>query len=157
MEKQQEKKVCAFTGHRFLGADFSQALLKEEIVKLIENGVTVFVSGVAIGFDLICAETVLALKKEYPFIKLAACIPCLNQEKYFSDEQKERYFMVLEKADEKIVLSDHYYNGCMQRRNRYMADRADVLMAYLKKSEGGTAYTVRYFEKNYPEKLIVFI
>ena len=157
MENEKKEKVCAFTGHRSLEGDFKRADLKKKIENLIKDGVSVFLSGVALGFDIIAAKTVLSLKKKYPFIKLVACIPCLNQEKYFSDEQKNEYYAVLEQTDEKIVLSDHYYNGCMQKRNRYMADRADVLTAYLKKNEGGTAYTVRYFEKNYPEKPIVFI
>ncbi len=157
MENEKKEKVCAFTGHRSLEADFKRAYLQKKIENLIKDGVSVFLSGVALGFDIIAAKTLLSLKKKYPFIKLVACIPCLNQEKYFSDEQKSEYYAVLEKADEKIVFSDHYYNGCMQKRNRYMADRADVLVAYLKKNEGGTAYTVRYFEKNYPEKPIVFI
>lgn len=157
MENHKKEKVCAFTGHRSLEADFKQADLKEKIENLIKDGVIVFLSGVATGFDIIAAKMVISLKKEYPFIKLIACIPCLNQEKYFSDKQREEYYAVLEQADEKHVLSDRYYKGCMQKRNRYMADKADILTAYLKKNEGGTAYTVRYFEKNYPEKPIVFI
>ena len=157
MENQKKEKVCAFTGHRSLEADFKQADLKEKIENLIKDGVIVFLSGVATGFDIIAAKMVISLKKEYPFIKLIACIPCLNQEKYFSDKQREEYYAVLEQADEKHVLSDRYYNGCMQKRNRYMADRADVLMAYCVQEKGGAAYTVKYFKKTYPKREIIFI
>ena len=38
-----------------------------------------------------------------------------------------------------------------------MADHADVLVCYLKKPTGGTAYTVKYFSKKYKEKEIVFL
>lgn len=155
--KKKESKICAFTGHRQLGADFSARRLKEAIVAQIESGVEIFLSGMAIGFDLLAAETVLSLKENYPHIKLVACIPCYGQEKYFSQEDKERYVEACAKSDEKILLSQNYYRGCMQKRDRYMAERADVMIAYCKKSEGGTAYTVRYFRSIHPENEIVFL
>ena len=153
----EELSSCAFTGHRFLEKDFSQKALKRAIETLIKAGVNTFYNGMAIGFDLISAETVLKFKKKYPFIKLIACIPCYNQERGFSDKDKKRYVAILKKADEKIYVSESYFSGCMQKRDRFMADRADVLLAYLKKETGGTAYTVRYFQKKYPEKEVVFI
>jgi uncharacterized phage-like protein YoqJ len=68
-----------------------------------------------------------------------------------------RYFDILERADEIIYLSNHYYTGCMQKRNAYMVDRCDVLVCYLKKEKGGTAGTVSYCKRKYPEKEIIFI
>ena len=53
--------------------------LKEEIIKAIKNGYTTFISGMALGFDMICAEIILQLKKEYPNIKLIGAIPCKHQ------------------------------------------------------------------------------
>ena len=61
------------------------------------------------------------------------------------------------KADEKIYLAKDYYKGCMLTRDRFMADKADVMIAYCKKDTGGTAYTVRYFKKKYPLKEIIFL
>lgn len=150
-------KTCAFTGHRNLDADFSVRKVKREIEALVKKGVDTFYCGMAQGFDLCAAETVLKIKKKNPFIKLIACVPCYGQEKNFSEADKKRYVTVLKKADETVILADAYYNGCMLARNRYMADRADVLMAYLKKESGGTAYTVKYFQKNKPLNEIVFI
>lgn len=149
--------ACVFTGHRRLEADFSARKLKKEIKKMMSAGVAVFYNGMAMGFDLIAAEQVLELKKKFPSVKLIACVPCYGQEKYFSEEDKRRYAAILKKADETIILSDHYYNGCMQNRDRYMADRADVMIAYCKKEEGGAAYTVKYFSKRKGEENIVFI
>ena len=151
------KKACAFTGHRQLGEDFSARKLKKEIKQLMEEGVENFYNGMAMGFDLIAAEQVLELKKKFSNVKLVACVPCYGQEKYFSDEDKKRYAKVLKKADEVVTLSDHYYNGCMQKRDRYMADRADVMIAYCKKDEGGAAYTVKYFSKIKGEGNVIFV
>ena len=42
------------------------------------------------------------------------------------------------------VLAPHYYNGCMQKRNRHLVDCSSACICFLTKHEGGTAYTVDY-------------
>ena len=150
-------KNCAFTGHRHLSENFSLSAMQNTILHCIEIGVENFYNGMAVGFDLLAAETVLSLKKKYPQIKLIACVPCYNQEKSFPEEDKKRYVKILKKADKTEVLSPHYYNGCMQYRNRFMADRADILVAYCNEETGGTAYTVNYYQKTKPLNEILFI
>ena len=150
-------KACAFTGHRILEKDFSLNELKKQIKNVVENGVEIFYNGMAQGFDLISAEVVLSMKKKNPQIKLIACVPFYGQERNFSEEDKERYVKILKKADEVVYLSDTYYKGCMLVRDRYMADRGDMIITYCKKQTGGTAYTVKYFQKKYPEKEIIFL
>lgn len=154
---QNNIKTCAFTGHRLLEEDFSLKQLKKVIKEVILRGVDTFYVGMAMGFDLYAAETVLSLQKKYKNIKLIACIPCYNQEKNFSSADKKRYTKILKKVDEQVLVSENYYNGCMQKRDIYMADRADILIAYLKKDTGGTAFTVKYFQKKYPLKEKIFI
>ncbi len=59
-------KICCFTGYRkFNYKDTEKILpkLKEEVHKLIENGVTTFISGGAVGFDQICASFILTAKE----------------------------------------------------------------------------------------------
>ena len=155
--EEQCAKVCVFTGHRDLQADFSAKKLKQTILSVIEKGADTFLCGMAMGFDLIAAETVLSLKRKFPQIKLVACVPCLGQEKYFSARDQKRYVAALKKADEQVILSDRYYNGCMQARDKYMAERGDVMIAYCKRKEGGTAYTVRCFQRLRPDKEIIFL
>ena len=150
-------KSCAFTGHRQIESDFSPKLLWDTLEQYVKNGVTTFYNGMAQGFDLLAAEAVLSLKKIYPQIRLIACIPCYHQEKSFSDTDKARYVSILQRADEQVLLSDVYFRGCMQVRNKYMVDRADALIAYCKKDKGGTAFTVNYCKKKYPEKEIVYV
>ena len=159
-EKQEEKqnnKACVFTGHRELGEDFSTRKLRIEIENLIKDGVTDFYNGMAKGFDLAAANVVLRLKKKYPQIRLIACIPCYGQEKYFCEKDKKTYLSTLKKTDEKMVLAPAYYRGCMQVRDRYMVERADIMIAYCKKREGGAAYTVKIFKKLHPFARIVFL
>ena len=156
-QEEKQIKTCVFTGHRELGPDFSKKKLKDEIKGLLLQGVDTFLCGMAIGFDLLAAETVLSLKRKNPQIRLVACIPCIGQEKYFSKADQKRYVFALQKADEKVILSDGYYKGCMQVRDKYMAERGDVMLAYCKKQEGGTAYTVRCFKKLHPDGEIIFL
>ncbi len=156
--KNEKPLACAFTGHRTLDKDFSEKKLRKQIEGLIKRGVSVFYNGFALGFDMLAAEIVLTFKrKTYPALKLIACIPCKEQERYFSKEDALRYRQLLSEADEVVLLSEHYYRGCMLVRNRYMVEHADILLAYCNKEEGGTAYTVRYFQKTKPEGELLFV
>ena len=140
-----------------MGGDFKEEALKNAVKEAIKEGVEIFYCGMAMGFDLLAAETVFYLKEEFPKIRLVACVPCYGQEKSFSKEDKARYVEALKKADERIILSERYYRGCMQVRDKYMAERADMLIAYCKKETGGTAYTVKCFQKLRPSGEIVFL
>lgn len=156
----EEKKLvaCAFTGHRNLLEDFDEKSIEKAVENCIKRGVEVFYNGVAKGFDLVSAKVVVSLKKKYPNIKLIACIPCYNQEKSYNEEEKKDYIEVLSKADEKVYVSDReYFRGCMQKRDRFLVDKADILIAYLKEDKGGTAFTVNYCKKKYPFKEILFL
>ena len=156
----EEKKLiaCAFTGHRNLPEYLDEEIIKKAVENCIKKGVEIFYNGVAKGFDLLSAKVVLSLKKKYPNIKLIACIPCYNQEKNYNEEEKKAYIEVLAKTDEKIYVSEsEYFRGCMQKRDRYLVDKADILIAYLKEDTGGTAFTVNYCKKKYPFKEILFL
>ncbi|MDE6442675.1 MAG: DUF1273 domain-containing protein [Clostridia bacterium] len=139
--------TCAFTGHRNLrNTDFDSSLLDRVILNLIKGGTKVFLCGMALGFDLEAAQSVIMYKKDYD-VKLVACIPCAGQEAKFSGSAKNLYGRILENCDEVRVLSDEYYKGCMHSRDRYMVDNCDVLVSFLRRNSGGTYYTVNYAQK----------
>lgn len=147
-------KVCAVTGHRILGKEMTADAAEKAIVELIRGGADTFYVGMALGFDLLCAE-VLCDMKEFYSLKLVACIPCEDQSDRYPLREKKRYERLLRSFDEKIVLHAAYCDGCMFERNRLMVDGCDVLLAYLRKKSGGTYYTVRYAEKK--GKKIVYL
>ncbi len=148
-------KTCAFTGHRDVRDDLDIKALTELVQTFIDGGIDTFLSGMARGFDLIAAEVVLKLKEKNPHIKLIACVPCPNQEKYFNDEDKEKYYSVLKRCDEVKVLSEKYYKGCMHTRNRFMVDNSCKLIAYDRAQDGGTVYTVGYAAKHDKEIFVI--
>lgn len=142
-----KEKTLAVTGHRTLNLDFSKNKLKERFVEFIEQGFDTFLIGMAIGFDTVCFQTLEKLKKDYHDIKLIACVPCETQAEKFSMLQKIEYKRMLSVADQVIVLSKEYTNDCMQKRNMFMVDNSSLLFAYLKRTFGGTANTVRYAKR----------
>ena len=137
-------RTCAFTGHRNLkNTNFDASLLDRTIGHLIKNGTDTFLCGMAMGFDVESAQSVIMHKKNYD-VKLIACIPCANQTERFSESARKLYERVLSGCDEVIILSDLYYPGCMHERDRYMVDNSDLIVSFLRKEKGGTFYTVNY-------------
>lgn len=148
--------TCCFTGHRpqSLSWGFNESderclkmklQLKYEIVKAIENGYTTFIPGMALGFDTICAETVIELKKKYPNIKLIGAIPCKNQDKLWQKKDKERYKTLLKKLDGTRCIYDEYIGAeCMLERNRYMINNSALVIALFNGKNGGTKKTIDY-------------
>ncbi len=115
------------------------------IIQLIEwYHVTNFISGMALGWDTWCAEKVLKLKHEYLGISLECAIPCKEQEKYWDKADKKKYYEIFNKADNTVILQNHYSNDCMLKRNRYMIHKSLYVIALWDGQKGGTAHTIQY-------------
>ena len=158
--------VIAFTGHRNIyGYNYNTEeyqklmnLLTMILENEIHNGVDKFISGGAIGFDTIAFSCVNFLKQRYPFIKNTIAIPFKNQYIKWSNEQKRVYFNMLNLSDLNICVDkqpdyrlsnttreDIYHPAKMQKRNEFMVDKCDFLIAcwnYEKK--GGTYNCISY-------------
>ena len=100
--------------------------------------------GMAEGCDLYCAEAVLALRERHSEVTLEAAIPCPTQADGWSEAQRERYRRILEQCDYETMVQERYTRECMQRRNRYMVDHSDLLIAVHDGLPGGTRYTIEY-------------
>ena len=149
-----KSKTCCFTGHRPQNLpwgeneeDFRCQLmrihLKDEIIKSINYGYVYFISGIALGFDIIAAETVLQLKKDFPQIKLIAALPCKDQYKLWKNYQIERYQEILSKCDSIRCLYETYNNKCMLERNMYMLNNSSQVISLYNGKGGGTLYTLK--------------
>lgn len=138
-----QEKTCCVTGHRDIPAaqmDRIQELLRREILTAIEDGYSHFISGFATGADLIFAEIVAELREVYP-ITLEAAIPYPGRMKT-PDKTFQR---LIRCCDTVKIHSDGYFKGCYMRRNRYMVDQSQrVIAVYDGRPTGGTAATVRY-------------
>ena len=150
------KLSCALTGHRRIGGGLDVSKLNQTIESVIEQGTVSFYCGMAIGFDLIAAAAVLECKKKHPKVKLIACIPCPEQDKYYSSSEREKYRNILQQCDDVIIVNERYFDGCMLVRDRFMVDNCEKIIAYFDgRSDGGTAYTVKYAKSKNREIIIV--
>ncbi len=150
------KKICCFTGHRPQNLPFGfnegdsrcialKKRLKEEIEKQItENGVTHFISGMALGVDTYVAEIVLDLKRTYQGITLEVAIPCEDQPNKWKERDRDRYYSLVEQCDKETMVSKRYTSDCMHKRNHYMVDASDIIIAVWDGSSSGTGKTVEY-------------
>lgn len=152
-----EHTAC-FTGHRPKGLPWFydenkpnclafKKFLLSTLRGAINYGLRTFLTGMAEGFDMITAESIIELKNEFPYIKLIAVIPCIGQELKWSTSQQKRYHKILQKCDDKIILSKSYTPNCMIDRNKYMVDHSSFVIACYNGKHGGTEKTIRYAQQ----------
>ena len=151
--------TCCFTGHRpnkIFGYDLPNPKYQNmaKVIKYyakmlyLNYGVKRFITGGALGFDTLAAQTVLELKKDYKHIRLILVLPCENQTRGWKEKDVETYEELKQQADKVVYTSKEYTRGCMHKRNRYLVDNSSVCVCYLTEDTGGTAYTVNYAIKS---------
>jgi len=154
----KENTAC-FTGHRpkYLPWHYDESKqscidfkrdLKETLKGAINYGITHFISGLALGIDMICAETIIELKKEFKGITLEGAVPCPNQDARWNAESKKRYAKLLKNCDYVHIVCPEYTDDCMNIRNKYMVDKSSVVIAIWNGKPSGTGNTVRFAKEN---------
>lgn len=164
--------ICCFTGHRpnkLGGYDWKDSkniaigkALRSEILKLIEIGVDTFVCGGAIGVDQMAFAVVDKLRREKGLaLKIILAVPFENQYIKWNTTDRALYFNQKDIADS-IVYCDqlketkyycdlngvgNYHPAKMQKRNEYMVDISDFVIAVWDGTSGGTCNCVKYAEK----------
>lgn len=151
------EQSCCFTGYRPNKFPFPldrgssdyihfENKLTDAIFSLPNEGITRFYTGMAMGFDLIAAETVLLLRESIQncSVELICALPFEGQAQTFSTDWKRRYDRVLAAADEIVLLGKEYYSGCYNKRNRYMVDHSGTVITYFDGQRGGTMSTLHY-------------
>lgn len=145
------EKRCCFTGHRPEKMEHTEAdirpLLENAIDEAIENGITTFITGMAMGTDIWAAEIVLSRKEINPDVHLVCALPHPQFEKRRSDEEKAKFNYILEKADYVKLVNEKYFTGCYQVRNEWMVDRVRMVIAVFNGKPSGTGNTIRYAKK----------
>ena len=149
--------VCCVTGHRPGGFPFPREQkneaylrylekLEEAIRTLIGQNFRSFISGMAEGADLDFASCVITLRDQGFPISLEAALPYpIPPRKYNSSRPQSEREALLGLCDTVTAVSPYYFRGCMQKRNRYMVDRADMVLAVWNGEErGGTWNTIDY-------------
>jgi uncharacterized phage-like protein YoqJ len=163
-------KSCCFTGHRPKALpwkndenDVRCAALKSKIRFTAEDLIVGhsferFITGMAQGSDMICAEVILALKNIYPHIKLECAVPNRAFTSTWPAGDIRRYSSILTRADDINFISEKktYSVSDLMLRNIYMVDSSDIIIAVYKDGEsGGTLNTINYAASKNKEIIII--
>ena len=150
-------KALAFTGHQPESLLFGEnelsavcirlkALLLDEIMRRAEQGYDTFYCGAERGIDIIFGDHILLVKMlAHPQLRLIFVVPHKEQTNGWPEKWRKRYFDLLERADDMVLISSRYTHDCHRLCNHYMVDRSNALLAVHDGSESDeTAYTVAY-------------
>ena len=149
MTGEENRQQCAcFTGHRPEKLERMHWLikrdLKKEILRAIDDGITVFISGMARGVDIWAAEIVLSLRQSGKPIKLICASPFPGFEERWDKDWKDRYNAIMAAADHTVFVCKGYSRSCFQIRNEWMVDRSARVIAVYNGEPGGTKNTIEY-------------
>ena len=111
--------------------------LQEAIREQVESGATLFLLGGYGSFDGIAASVVWELKKDYPEIESILVLPYLDRNVDASKYDGTTY-PPLENVPRRYAIS---------KRNHWMVESADVVIANVKYGWGGAAQTLEYAMK----------
>ena len=151
--------VCV-TGHRHLPTGQEGERLKENlritIKTAIDDGYNTFLFGACYGWDLLCANEVLAMKADHSHIAVHAIIPYEGQANDWTDEQRELYFNTMPLCEEVITLQAHFDLQCFAKRNQYLVDHSSRVISYWNGNpRSGTAQTIHMAERAGLEVILV--
>jgi uncharacterized phage-like protein YoqJ len=126
-----------------------------------------FITGMAMGTDQWSGKIVAELKNEYSDIKLLAAVPFAGQSNIWRSETKQSWLNILTSCDEIYLIdtqpdtpitfdelinlsnvkntdSNYTITHKLHKRNEWMVDRADAIIAVFKNTPGGTAKCIKY-------------
>lgn len=143
---------CCGFGHREFFSNIEKDLYNTIIRLIEERDVSVFYTGGDGDFDMLFSAAVRRAKKLYPHIKLYLVKPymlsSLNKDKDFY----EAYY------DDVIIpqeLLGCHPKGAIAKRNRWIADKCDWVIAFVPRGFGGAYTAVKYAEKK--NKQIIYM
>ena len=127
--------AVTFCGHGDISYnDEIQQKLYNEIEQSIKKGEKEFLLGGYGSFDLLSAYTVKRLKEKYPDIQSLLVIPYLER-KYDTDLYDGTVYPPIENVPKRLAII---------KRNEWMIDASNAVIAYVEHSWGGAAKTLNY-------------
>ncbi len=130
--------IVTFCGHGKTKYDFKT---KQKLLYIIEdliiNGATEFLFGGYGNFDVLCAKVVKELKDKYLYIKMVLVIAYLNRNPNL-DLYDCSVYPPIESVPPKFAIL---------KRNQWMVENAQVIIAYVQHEWGGAAKTLLFAKK----------
>ena len=139
--------IVAFCGHReVFDPESVDAWLNETVEELILEGVDCFYLGGYGQFDTLAAAVVRQQKERHPQIRSVLVLPYLDRS-FDASAYDETVYPPLENVPKLYAIS---------RRNAYMIDRSDVVIAFVTHSFGG-AYKALCYAQRRQKRIIRYL
>ncbi len=142
-------RIIAFCGHADVADGCTvRSWLTETVDAFILNGAEFFYLGGYGGFDQMAASVLREKKRQHPHIESVLVLPYLDRKPPVGVYDSTVY-PPLEKIPRRFAVL---------KRNQWMVDNADILVAYVTHSWGGAAQTLAYARRKkkpylvYPER-----
>lgn len=148
--------IVGITGHRNLGGwnypnPVYNYVYKEIINNFKDLNPKYIITGMALGTDQLAA--VIAIRLGISFV---AAVPFKDQEKAWPEKSQKQYNKILNKAKDIIIVSEgDYASWKLQKRNEYIVDNCDILLAVYSGSKSGTGNCVDYAVKKYKKIIVI--
>lgn len=135
--------IVSFLGHRdYISNKEIESKLYDKLEHLVNIGADTFYCGGYGNFDKLCAKLIKELKVKYPHIKSYLITPYID----------ERTQNKLKKIREIRLYDDIIYPSlenvpprfAISKRNEWVINNSDVVIAYVIRSWGGVSKTLRY-------------
>ena len=136
--------IITFFGHSncLFNDDIKKQLKNILLDEIIKNPISKFYLGGYGDFDGLCLRTLRELKHDFPTIEILFITPYLDKNysklelaKYYYDDV---IFPPIESVPRKFAIL---------KRNEWMVEQADLVIAYVKYSWGGAAKTLEYAKR----------
>lgn len=150
---EHDDTLVTVTGHRpnkltLPGYSGYSEFVQKRLVNLAEAalrkiGPDKIFSGMALGWDMASAEA--AYRTDTPFV---AAIPFVGQESLWPEQSRLHYEWLLSKATEVVVVCEgRFAPWKMQKRNEFMVDKSNAILALWNGTSGGTGNCIEYARK----------
>ena len=137
--------IVMFCGHKEISEpDKLRRWLEETVEALIQRGADTFYLGGYGAFDRLAANVVWSKKRLYPSVQSVLVLPYLDRAVDATDYDSTIY-PPLENVPRRFAIS---------RRNEWMVDHSDVVVAYVIHEWGGAATTLRYAKRKHKEIIL---
>ena len=137
--------IVMFCGHKETSEpDKLRRWLEETVETLIQRGADTFYRGGYGAFDRLAANVVWSKKRLYPSVQSILVLPYLDRAVDATDYDSTIY-PPLENVPRRFAIS---------RRNEWMVDHSDVVVAYVIHEWGGAATTLRYAKRKHKEIIL---
>ncbi len=100
-----------------------------EILRLYRLGVRTFLCGMAAGTEIQAAEVVLALRDSLlPDLRLVGVLAWEERTNEWPEPDRDRFFAVMERSDEEVLLQTAYTAGALERHRAYLLQNSDCCL-----------------------------